>query len=75
MNEVVEKCFWRGWMNVPQQNVGRVRARIMRALGVTTFQSFRDRLNGRVKLTSEEVEKIEEIFKDFGIIDVWGDVQ
>jgi hypothetical protein len=75
MNDLMEKrVFKRGWMAVKQRDVSRVRAKIMDAVGVTTWQSFRNRLNGITPLNEAEIEKIEEIFKNFGITDVWGDV-
>jgi hypothetical protein len=46
----------------------------MAALAITTQQAFRNRLNGEVFNNPAETEKIEAIFREFNVIDVWGKV-
>jgi hypothetical protein len=74
---VKKTSFQRGWMSVTQESASTVRAKIMFALGITTLQSFRDRMNGRVWHNDAEIEKIEAIFKEYGITKtkVWGRVR
>jgi hypothetical protein len=72
--EVEKRAFQRGWMSVTQASASTVRAKIMFALGLTTLQAFRDRMNGKTQHSDAEIEKIEAIFKEFNIIDVWGRV-
>jgi hypothetical protein len=72
--EIKKTAFQVGWDAVPQGVAGAVRARIIFALGVTTKQAFRDHLNGHVGHSDAEIEKIEAIFNEYGIIDIWGKV-
>ncbi|MDR0620254.1 MAG: hypothetical protein LBG17_10225 [Bacteroidales bacterium] len=67
-----KRIFQRGWMAVSQKNAAKVRGKLKAAMGVTTHQSFRDRMNGKVFLSEAEIKEIEAIFKKFGVTDIWG---
>lgn len=69
-----KKSFQKGWYKIPQGNVAAARVRLMAALGVTTRQAFRNRMNGQVTHTEDEILVIEGIFSDYGITDIWGTV-
>jgi len=47
----------------------------MIALDITTRQPFLDRLNGKIEPRVTEVERIEQIFAEYGITEVWGQVK
>ena len=64
--------FQRGWFQVRTCDVSRVRNLIMAAVGITTRTAFQRRLNGDTYGTPAEHQKIEAIFNDFGITEVWG---
>jgi hypothetical protein len=69
-----KKSFQKGWFKIPQGNVAAARVRLMATLGVTTRAAFRDRMNGKVNHTEDEILAIEEIFSAYGIADIWGTV-
>jgi hypothetical protein len=53
MNELKEErrqsySFMKGWMKVRQEDVAKVRARLMNSLEITTRKAFLDRLSGGV---------------------------
>jgi hypothetical protein len=66
--------FLKGWLKVPQGKVHEVRVKLMKALNITTRVAFLDRLNGKVEPKVTEHAAIEEIFKGYGIKDIWGGV-
>lgn len=63
--------FMRGWRNVPQGKVKEVRAELMKLFGVTSDPAWRQRLYGRKELTVSEYEAVKQIFKRYGITDVF----
>ena len=67
--------FRNGWSQVKQGDARAVRARLMEVMNITTLQSFRDRLNGKVEPKVLEYQGIERVFAEYGITDVWGPVQ
>jgi hypothetical protein bfra3_11596 len=68
-----EYSFKRGFAQVQQKDVQKVKERIMSALGLTTRVSWYARLNGSVEPKVSEAKAIEMVFADFGIKDVWGE--
>lgn len=68
-----EYSFKRGFAQVQQKDVQKVKERIMSALGLTTRVSWYARLNGSVEPKVSEAKAIEMVFVDFGIKDVWGE--
>jgi glycyl-tRNA synthetase (class II) len=74
MEKVEKRAFQKGWMQVPQGLAATVRAKITFALGITTKQAFRDRLNGRVSHSDADIWAIEKIFNEIGITEIWGNV-
>ena len=70
----MEKYSFQKGMN--QVQIGRrqfIRKRIMDALGLTTYPSYYQRLNGNVEPKISEAKIIEEIFAKEGIKQVWGE--
>jgi hypothetical protein len=79
MNELKEEktqpySFMKGWMKVRQEDVGKARAKLMLALGITTRKAFLNRLSGKITPMHDEYAKIEKIFAEFGITEIWGDL-
>lgn len=64
--------FKKGWDKLPKAAAPEVRARIMEALGLKTVSSFYPRLNGAYEPKMTEAKKIEAIFSEYGITDIWG---
>ena len=56
-------------------DVKAVRARLLAALNLSGYNTFLDRLNGRVEPTVTEAEAIERVFGSYGITEVWGQVK
>ena len=65
--------FRKGWNQLPQANVSEARDRIVEALGLQVKTSFYYRLDGKCEPKVSEAEAIEEIFKSYGITDIWGE--
>lgn len=68
-----EYSFKRGFAQVQQKDVQKVKERIMFALGLTTRSSWYARLNGAVEPKVSEARAVEAVFADYGIKDVWGE--
>lgn len=66
-------AFKKGWNQLPQCRTAEVRAKIIEAIGKTSPQGFYSRLNGLVEPKASEYLKIEEIFHEEGITDIWGE--
>jgi len=49
-----------------------VKNQIMEALGITSYHGWYHRLHGRTIPNIEEYRKIETIFAQYGITDIWG---
>lgn len=64
--------FQKGFGQVKQKDVVRVRAEIMQALGITTRPNWNRRLKGEVVPKVTEAEAIEAIFAKYGVKEVWG---
>lgn len=50
-----------------------IKAKIMKALGITTRAAWRQRKNGLIEPKVSEAAAIEQIFAEFGVKEVWGD--
>lgn len=68
-----EFCFERGWSQVRQCDVKPCREQLMEAMNVHTPVGFLQRRRGLIVPKVTEARRIEEIFRSFGITDVWGD--
>lgn len=64
--------FKKGWKQLPQSAVPEVRSKIISALELKTIPSFYPRLNGRIEPKISEARKIEAVFAEYGITDIWG---
>jgi hypothetical protein len=69
-----EFSFQKGWSQVKQGDAATVRSRLMVALNITTRMAFLDRLNGKVEPKVTEHAAIEQVFKSYGIKEIWGAV-
>ena len=58
---------------MPRNKTEEVRLRIMDALGLQTRNTFYIRLRGKIEPKVSEAEKIENIFREYGITEIWGE--
>lgn len=65
--------FKKGWNQLPQKSAAEVKLRIIDAIGGMSATGFYARLNGQVEPKASEYLKIEAIFHEYGITDIWGD--
>jgi hypothetical protein len=70
-----EFSFKKGFMQVRQIDVEKVREEITDALGIRerTVGTWYNRLNGKIEPRVSEAEAIEDVFGKYGITDVWGE--
>lgn len=64
--------FKRGFRQLPVCKTKVVQQAIMEALGIAGRMTWYDRLNGRIEPRVSEAEKIEKIFHQHGITEIWG---
>jgi hypothetical protein len=69
-----ENSFKRGFMQLKQKDAPAVKAEIMAGLGISTRMPWHQRITGKIVPKQSEREYIENVFKKYGIIDVWGDL-
>lgn len=65
--------FKKGWNQLPKVKINECRDKIMAALAMDAKSSFYARLNGDVEPKFSEALIIEDIFRDYGITDIWGE--
>lgn len=70
----IENSFKCGFMQLKQKDAPAVKAEIMAGLGIVTRAAWHQRLNGNIAPRQVEREYIQNVFKKYGIIDVWGDL-
>lgn len=63
--------FKKGWEQLPIGKMKEARSRIMEALAINTRMAFLTRLNGKVEPKVTEYQKLIEIFKSYGITEIW----
>lgn len=66
-------AFKKGWSQLPRNKMEEARLRIMTALKLQARNNFYIRLRGKIEPKVSEAEKIEEIFREYGITEVWGE--
>lgn len=66
-------AFKKGWEQLPQKSAAEVKNRIIKALGSQSATGFYARLNGQVEPKASEYLKIEAIFHEYGITEIWGE--
>ena len=64
--------FGLGWSNVTIGTRDEVKGKLMAALGITTRAAFNNYKSGRQRVTFDQAEEIEKIFKAYGIRKIWG---
>lgn len=65
--------FKKGFAQVKQKDVPKVKQKIMEALKLNFRSSWKARLDGSIEPKVSEAKKIEEIFAEYNITDVWGE--
>lgn len=73
MTIMAKYAFMRGWNQVPKSKTNEVREAIMSRLNIASFSTFYSRLKGEPEPTMSEGAKIEEVFSQYGIADIWGE--
>jgi hypothetical protein len=68
-----EFSFKKGWGQVRRKDTKTVKIRIMKVLHITTKASWGRYLNGITEPKAGEYIKINSIFSEYGITDVWGE--
>ena len=64
--------FQKGWNQVQRKDSKAVQKKIMEALDIHTIMSWSRHLNGYIEPHVSEYEKINSIFSEYGITDIWG---
>jgi len=67
-----EFSFRKGYLQVRQKDVQAIKCEIMNALGIKARTNWYFRLYGKIEPKVSEARAIEEIFKKYGIKDIWG---
>lgn len=65
--------FKKGFDQVQKKDIPEVKKKIMEALKLKFRSSWKARLDGSIEPKVSEAKKIEEIFAEYGIKDVWGE--
>lgn len=65
--------FRKGFNQITRKDLIECRAKIMKALKITSRPAWLCRLNGTVEPKYSEAKSIELIFAEYGITEVWGD--
>lgn len=65
--------FKKGWDKLPNSKTREVKSKIMVALKMKVASSFYSRLYGKVEPKISEARQIEDIFKEYGVTDIWGE--
>ncbi len=73
IHKKAESSFRKGYNQLQKKDVQDVRSQIMMALGLKSIVAFYQRLRGEVESKRGEALLIEAIFRDYGIVDIWGD--
>ncbi len=68
----VSYSFEKGWNKVPIGQSQRIKKKIMDGLKIKSRGSWSNRLRGVVVPSIAEYEYIESVFKEIGILDIWG---
>lgn len=64
--------FLNGYRRLTLEQEKECRTLLMKTLHITSRKAFRDRLYGRVEPRISEYRAIEEIFKRYQIVNIWG---
>ena len=68
-----EYSFRKGWNQVRRKDTRKVKAEIMLVFGISARMSWLRHLNGLVEPKISEYNKINSIFRKYGITEVWGE--
>lgn len=64
--------FGLGWSQITLRDSQEVRDKIMAALKINNRASFCNYRTGRQRVTFEQANEIEKIFKEYGVRKIWG---
>lgn len=66
--------FWRGYGQVQQKDVLKIRTKLFKALGLSMSSpmNFSHYLTGKYEPKASAAQAIEAVFAEYGITDVWG---
>lgn len=69
-----EYSFYKGWLQVKLGDAEEVRAKLMAVFNTDKLNVFYHRIQGRTELKHSYVVGVEEVFKQYGITDIWGEI-
>lgn len=64
--------FILGWQHPPQGKTKELKDKLLTLFKVKSDPAWRARLYGTKELTVSEAQKVKEIFKEYGINNIWG---
>lgn len=65
--------FKKGYGQVQQKDLPKVREELMAALGVSTRMSLSNYMRGTIEPKVGQAKAVEEVFAKYGITEVWGE--
>lgn len=71
-NPTINLGFRRGLMQVRYGDYLTVRKKLIAALGVNNRNSFYFYANGKQELKTTQMNRVAEVFSEYGITDIWG---
>lgn len=71
--EALSWSFQKGWGQVQNKDLDKVREELMAAIHITTPPTWYSRLRGSVEPKDSERAAIEKVFAAYGITDIWGE--
>lgn len=70
--EIKSDSFQKGFNLIPHGRISELKNEIMQALKIKSQPSWFRYLRGETELKPSQTKAIEEIFKSYGIKDIWG---
>lgn len=65
--------FKTGFNQVQTKDAQSIKTELMKALNIKNRTSWGKRLNGKIEPKASQIEAVEKIFNNRGIVKVWGD--
>ncbi len=66
-----KKGFKKAYQKLTLAQEAEAKKKLWKALGITTRVSFNNYLNGKIEPKASQAEAIEEVFREYGIANVW----
>lgn len=72
MGEKYTAGFHKGWNQLRLMDTQQAQKELMDALGIKNKMSWNKYRNGQIEPKASQAAKVEEVFKKYGITNVWG---